>query len=131
MVPSVVYTEMATKNTRACKDTQTPTDLFSEKSVLSLDEYHAMQTAISEQTRFDIVYELVYTNEMSPTQLGEVLDIKDCTLHYHLDELLDVGFIEKHTRLERDSRGLNTYYRATVLGEVILEHGAKELLRRE
>ncbi|MFH5801639.1 helix-turn-helix domain-containing protein [Haladaptatus sp. CMAA 1911] len=123
---------MATKNTRAGEDApEDPADLLPETSVLSLDEYLAMQAAIGERTRFEIVYRLVHSGEMSPTHLDEVMDIDDSTLHYHLNKLRDVGLIEKRIRTERDSRGLNTYYRATALGEVILEHGVEELLRRE
>ncbi|WP_458210934.1 ArsR/SmtB family transcription factor [Haladaptatus sp. NG-SE-30] len=123
---------MATKNTRVGKDApEDPADLLPETSVLSLDEYLAMQAAIGERTRFEIVYRLVHGGELSPTQLDEMMDIDDSTLHYHLNKLRDVGLIEKRIRTERDSRGLYTYYKATVLGEVLLEHGVEELLRRE
>lgn len=108
-----------------------PADLLPESSVLSRDEYLAMQAAIGERTRFEIVYRLIHRGEMSPTQLDEVIDIDDSTLHYHLNKLRDVGLIEKRIRTERDSNGLYTYYRATVLGEVLLEHGVEELLHRE
>lgn len=123
---------MATKNTRIGEDApEDPADLLPETSVLSLDEYLAMQAAIGERTRFEIVYRLVHTGELSPKQLDEVMEIDDSTLHYHLNKLRDVGLIEKRIRTERDSSGLYTYYRATVLGEVILEHGVEELFRRE
>jgi ArsR family transcriptional regulator, arsenate/arsenite/antimonite-responsive transcriptional repressor len=93
--------------------------------------YLARQAAIGKRTRFEIVYRLAHTGELSPTQLDEVMDIDDSTLHYHLNKLRDAGLIEKRIRTERDSSGLYTYYRATVLGEDILEHGVEELLRRE
>ncbi|MDF9746704.1 winged helix-turn-helix domain-containing protein [Natrinema salsiterrestre] len=108
-----------------------PDDLLPEQSVLSLDEYLEMQAAIGNRTRFEIVYRLSRTDELTPTELDSVMDVDDSTLHYHLSKLRDVGLVEKRVRTERDSEGLYTYYRATILGEVILEHGVEELLRRE
>lgn len=123
---------MGTKHTRVGDDTpDDPDDLLPEQSVLSLDEYLEMQAAIGNRTRFEIVYRLSHTDELTPTELDSVMDIDDSTLHYHLGKLQDVGLIEKRVRTERDSEGLYTYYRATILGEVILEHGVEELLRRE
>jgi DNA-binding transcriptional ArsR family regulator len=90
-----------------------------------------MQAAIGNRTRFEIVYRLSRTDELTPTELDSVMDVDDSTLHYHLGKLRDVGLVEKRVRTERDSEGLYTYYRATILGEVILEHGVEELLRRE
>ena len=123
---------MGTKHTRITDDTpEDPDDLLPEQSVLSLEEYLDMQAAIGNRTRFEIVYRLSHGGELTPTDLEAVMEIDDSTLHYHLNELRDVGLIEKRVRTERDSDGLYTYYRATVLGEVILEHGVEELLRRE
>ena len=123
---------MGTKNTRITDDVpDDPDDLLPESSVLSLDEYLDMQAAVGNRTRFEIVYRLAHADELTPTELADVMDIDDSTLHYHLNELRDVGLIEKRVRTERDSDGLYTYYRATVLGDVILEHGVEELLRRE
>lgn len=108
-----------------------PDDLLPEQSVLSLEEYLEMQAAIGNRTRFEIVYRLSHADELTPTELDSVLEIDDSTLHYHLNKLRDVGLIEKRVRAERDSDGLYTYYRATILGDVLLEHGVEELLRRE
>jgi len=52
-------------------------------------------------------------------------------LLYHLDELVDVGLVENRKRKDPDSDGLYSYYPATSLGEGILEHGVRELMRRE
>lgn len=90
-----------------------------------------MQAAVGDRTRFEIVYRLVHGGELSPTELDDQMDVDDSTLHYHLSKLVDVGLVEKRKRTERDGDGLYTYYRVTVLGEVILEHGVEELLRRE
>lgn len=124
--------EMATEGGRAGGEApQDPEELLPERSVLSLDEYLAMQRSIGDRTRFEIVYRLVRGGSKSPTELNEALEIDDSTLHYHLNELVDVGLVEKRKRTERNSDGLYTYYRATVLAEAILEHGIEELLRRE
>ena len=123
---------MATKDTQAGGDApDDPVDLLPETSVLSLEEYLDMQRAVGDRTRFEIVYRLVHGGAMSPAELEAAMDIDDSTLHYHLNKLVDVGLVEKRKRTERDSNGLYTYYRATVLAEVILEHGVEELLRRE
>ena len=123
---------MGTKNTRITDDPpDDPDDLLPDRSVLALEEYLDMQAAIGNRTRFEIVYRLSHGGEQTPTELDATMDIDDSTLHYHLNELRDVGLVEKRVRAERDSDGLYTYYRATVLGEVILEHGVEELLRRE
>lgn len=123
---------MGTKNTRITDDPpDDPGDLLPDRSVLALEEYLDMQAAIGNRTRFEIVYRLSHGGEQTPTELDAAMDVDDSTLHYHLNELRDVGLVEKRVRAERDSDGLYTYYRATVLGEVILEHGVEELLRRE
>ena len=123
---------MGTKNTRITDDPpDDPGDLLPDRSVLALEEYLDMQAAIGNRTRFEIVYRLSHGGEQTPTELDAAMDVDDSTLHYHLNELRDVGLAEKRVRAERDSDGLYTYYRATVLGEVILEHGVEELLRRE
>ena len=48
-----------------------------------------------------------------------------------LDLLVDVGLVENRKRTEPSSDGLYSYYRATSLGEGILEHGVRELMREE
>jgi DNA-binding transcriptional ArsR family regulator len=126
---------MATRDHDAVGDAPAdPEDILPEDSVLSLDEYLEMQRAIGDRTRFEIVYRLSHQADgagMSPMELNEVIDIDDSTLHYHLNALVDVGLVEKRKRTERGSDGTYTYYRATILGEAILEHGVEELLRRE
>ena len=108
-----------------------PEDLLPEDSVLSLDEYLAMHAAVGHRTRYEILYRLVHTGEMSPKELEEAIAIDDSTLHYHLNKLVDVGLIEKRQRTERGQDGLYTYYRATVFGEVTLSEGVDELIRGE
>ena len=52
-------------------------------------------------------------------------------IDYHLDALVDVGLVENRKRKEPTRDGLYSYYRATSLGEGILEHGVRELVREE
>jgi ArsR family transcriptional regulator len=108
-----------------------PGDLLPETSVLSLSEYLEMQKAIGNPTRFEVVYRLARGGEASPMELDDLMDVDDSTLHYHLDELLDVGLIEKRRRTAREGDAPYTYYRATAMGEALLDHGVAELLRRE
>lgn len=124
---------MATNRTRTVDDGSPadPEDLLPEDSVLSLDEYLAMHAAVGHRTRYEILYRLVHGGEMSPKELEGVLSIDDSTLHYHLNELVDVGLVEKRQRTERGQDGQYTYYRATVFGKVTLTEGVDELIRGE
>ena len=124
---------MATDQTSSLgKETpEDPEDLLPEDSVLSLDEYLAMHAAVGHRTRYEILYRLVHTGEMSPKELEEAIAIDDSTLHYHLNKLVDVGLVEKRQRTERGQDGLYTYYRATVFGKVTLSEGVDELIRGE
>jgi DNA-binding transcriptional ArsR family regulator len=108
-----------------------PEEMLPADSVLSLDEYLAMHAAVGHRTRYEVLYRLVHGGDTSPTELEAVMDIDDSTLHYHLNELVDVGLVEKRQRTERGRDGLYTYYRATVFGEVILSDGVDELIRGE
>jgi len=108
-----------------------PEELLPEDSVLTLEEYLDMHTAVGHRSRYEILYRLVHGGEMSPTALEAAMEIDDSTLHYHLNKLVDVGLIEKRKRTERGQDGLDTYYRATVFGEVTLTDGVDELIRGE
>jgi DNA-binding transcriptional ArsR family regulator len=124
---------MATDHTRTVSGDapEDPEDLLPEESVLSLDEYLAMHAAVGHRTRYEILYRLVHSGEMSPTELDDALEIDDSTLHYHLNELVDVGLVEKRKRTERGQDGLYTYYRATVFGDVTLTDGVDALISGE
>lgn len=108
-----------------------PAELLPEDSVLTFEEYMAMQRAIGEGTRYRVLHYLVNHGDTSPKELKETLDLTGNTLHHHLNTLVDVGLVEKRARTEADSNGLFTYYRATAFGEGILEHGVSELMERE
>ena len=105
--------------------------LLPEHSLLSLEEYLDMQRAIGNETRFRVLDLLVAEGPHSATELRAALDVESNTLHYHLDALVDVGLVENRKRKEPSSDGLYSYYRATSLGEGILEHGVRELMREE
>lgn len=105
--------------------------MLPEHSLLSFEQYLAMQRAIGNETRFRILNHLLEGGAKSSAELREVLDVESNTLHYHLDELVDVGLVENRKRKEPDSEGLYSYYRATSLGEGVLTHGVRELMREE
>lgn len=105
--------------------------LLPDQSLLSLEEYLDMQRGIGNETRFRILDLLVDEGAHSAKELQTALDIESNTLHYHLDVLVDVGLVENRKRKEPESDGLYSYYRATSLGEGILEYGVRELMREE
>ncbi|SEP24936.1 Helix-turn-helix domain-containing protein [Halorientalis persicus] len=102
-----------------------------EQSLLDLSDYLAMQRAIGNEHRFRILSVLVDEGSHSARELADTLDIASNTLHYHLDELVDVGLVENRKRTQPESDGVYSYYQATSLGEGILEHGVRELIREE
>ncbi len=63
-----------------------PEDLLPEDSALSLNEYLAMHAAVGHRIRYEILYRLVHSGDMSPTELADAIDIDDSTLHYHLNK---------------------------------------------
>ena len=68
---------------------------------------------------------------VSATDIKAAVDVESHNFHYHLDELVDVGLVDKRQRRTVDSRGFYTYYRPTAMGRDILNHGVEELIRRE
>lgn len=101
---------------RPSDEVRQPEPPLPPESGLTLEEYLAMQRAIGHPTRFRILRTLVANDELSATDL---------------DELVDVGLVDRRRRRTADSRGFYTYYRPTAMGRGILEHGVEELLRRE
>lgn len=102
-----------------------------EESILELEDYLAMQRAVSEETRYRIVAELLREGEMSAKELAEALDMPSNKLHYHLDKLEEVGVVGNRLEKERGADGLYSYYVATSLGEAVMKHGIGELIRTE
>lgn len=116
---------------RSASESDERSALLPEHSVLSLSEYLDMQRAIGNETRFRILNLLVEEGAHSAKEIQSALDLESNTLHYHLDSLVDVGLVANRKRKEPTSDGLYSYYQATSLGEGILEHGVRELMREE
>jgi DNA-binding transcriptional ArsR family regulator len=108
-----------------------PEPLLPDDSVLDLSEYLAMQRAIGNEIRFQILRTLAQNGDLSASQIADALDIESNTLHYHLDTLVDVGLVQNRKRSSPDRDGLFSYYRVSPLGTAMLDHGVEELLRRE
>jgi len=122
---------MADRTTPQDGGVEAPEPLLPEESVLTLEEYLAMQRAIGDETRFQLVRTLSHNGPLSATELGEALDIEGNRLHYHLNRLVDVGLVQKRKRKEADEDGLFVSYRVSALGQGILAHGVEELMARE
>ena len=90
-----------------------------------------MQRAIGNTTRSRILRTPMHNGDLSAKELGDALDLQANNLHYHLGKLVNVDLVQNLKRNEPDRSGLYSYYRATALGEGILDHGLKELMRRE
>lgn len=113
------------------KEVREPEPLLPDDSGLTLQEYLAMQRAIGHQTRFRILRTLVANDELSTAELKTAVNVESHNFHYHLNELVDAGLIDKRQRQTADSQGFYTYYRPTAMGRGILKHGVEELMRRE
>jgi len=122
---------MSETNRHSTTEVRQPDPPLPEDSGLTLEEYLAMQQAISHRTRFRILRTLVANDELSAADLKAAVDVESHNFHYHLDELVDVGLVDKRQRRTADSHGFYTYYRPTTMGRGILEHGVEELMRRE
>lgn len=122
---------MSESNSRTGKGVRRPESPLPEDSGLTLEEYLAMQRAIGHSTRFRILRTLVANEELSATELTSAVEAEGHNVHYHLDELVDVGLVDRRKRRTADSQGFYTYYRPTAMGRDILEHGVEELMRRE
>lgn len=122
---------MSETDHRSTDEVRQPEPPLPEDSGLTLEEYLAMQQAIGHPTRYHILRTLVVNDELSTTDLKAAIDAEAHNFHYHLDDLVDVGLVDKRQRRTADSQGFYTYYRPTAMGSGILEHGVEELMRRE
>jgi len=102
-----------------------------DDSVLTLEEYLAMQRAVGEPTRYRILVELLREGELSASELADALSVPSNNLHYHLDRLVDAGLVHNRKRKERGTDGLHSYYVATALGEAVMTDGVAELIAEE
>ncbi len=101
-----------------------------ERSVLTLDEYLAMQAALGHRLRFRVVRALA-DEERRPGDLADDLDVASNTLHYHLRALVDVGLVERRKGARPDDNRLHSFYRATPMATTLLGDGVEALLRSE
>lgn len=108
-----------------------PTHILPESSLLDLQDYLDMQSSLGNETRFRILYTLKHDGEKSAKELRTELGVAGNTLHYHLDELMDAGLAENRMRNEPGEDGVYSYYRASAMGEALLEEGIEELIRRD
>ena len=122
---------MSETDQKSPDDVRQPEPPLPDESGLTLAEYLAMQQAIGHPTRFRILRTLVANDEVSAADLKAAIDVESHNFHYHLNELVDVGLVDKRQRRTADSRGFYTYYRPTAMGRDILNHGVEELMRRE
>ncbi|WP_114579150.1 helix-turn-helix domain-containing protein [Saliphagus sp. LR7] len=122
---------MSETDHRSTDKVRQPEPPLPEDSGLTLEEYLAMQQAIGHPTRFHILRTLVVNDELSTTDLKAAIDVEAHNFHYHLDDLVDVGLVDKRQRRTADGQGFYTYYRPTAMGRGILDHGVEELMRRE
>ena len=90
-----------------------------------------MQQAIGRRTLRRILRTRGGNEELSAADLKAAVGAGSHTFRYHLDELVDVGLVDKRQRRTADSQGFYTYYRPTAMGRGVLEHGVEELMRRE
>jgi DNA-binding transcriptional ArsR family regulator len=102
-----------------------------DDSLLSMDQYVKMQSAVADQTRLQIVAYLADNEDVTPTELRNELesDLDESTFYYHLNKLVDTGLVEKRAR--NDGDGIHRYYQCSIFGDVLLNHGISELFRRE
>ena len=122
---------MSETNRHSTTEVRQPEPPLPKDSGLTLEEYLSMQQAISHMLRFRILRTLVANDELSAADLKAAVDAESHNFHYHLDQLVDVGLVDKRQRRTADSQGFYTYYRPTAMGRGILEHGVEELMRRE
>lgn len=105
-----------------------PAELLPDGNVLSLDEYLEMYAAVGHRTRYEIIHRLVHGGQQTASELRKAIEVDDSTLYYHLNELDDVGLIEKRCRTDRGQNALETYYQATIFGNAVLTSGVNELI---
>lgn len=120
---------MARSESDAREDGPTSEQILPESSLLDLQDYLDMQSALGNETRFRILYTLKHEGEKSPKELRIELGVAGNTLHYHLDELVGVGLVENRVENEPEEDGVYSYYRASAIGKALLEEGLEELLR--
>jgi len=108
-----------------------PPQILPEESVLELEDYLAMQTALADETQFRLLYALTEEGSADSSELAELLDVDEDCVQSSLGELVAVGLAQNWIRNEPDTDGVYSSYRASSLGEGLLEDGIGELLDGE
>ncbi|USZ67293.1 helix-turn-helix domain-containing protein [Halorussus salilacus] len=122
---------MARSESDSRKEGPSPRQIVPEQSLLDLQDYLDMQSALGNEIRFRVLYTLNHEGPKSAKDLRTGLGVAGNTLHYHLDELMNVGLVENRVRNEPEKDGVYSYYRASAMGEALLEEGIEELIRRD
>jgi len=79
---------MSETNRHSTTEVRQPEPPLPEDSGLTLEEYLAMQQAISHTTRFRILRTLVANDELSAADLKAAVDVESHNFHYHLTSWL-------------------------------------------
>lgn len=108
-----------------------PDRILPEESVLELEHYLDMQAALADETQFRLLYALTEEGSADSSDLAELLDVDEDSVQSSLEELVAVGLAQNWIRNEPDTDGVYSYYRASSLGEGLLEDGIGELLDGE
>lgn len=110
-----------------------PTQILPEKSVLDLEEYLEMQSTLGDKTHFRVLYALKRIGDADPEDLVDTLDVDADRVELSLDKLMDAGLVMRRMRRtpEMDEGEVYIYYRASSLGEGLLEEGIEHLLHME
>jgi hypothetical protein len=124
---------MSPDNQQAENRPDDPADLLPEQSILSLSEYLSMNAAIGDRTQFEIVYRLIYTDTEHVTMdvLVEMIGEPYDETTDHVSSLIDDGLVQRREQAIHGSTRTLTYYRATSLGETVLNEGVLTLIDRE
>jgi predicted transcriptional regulator len=108
-----------------------PIRILPDESVLELEHYLDMQAALADETQFRLLYELTDEGSADSSELAELLDVDEDRVQSGLEELVAVGLAQNWIRNEPETDGVYSYYRASSLGEGLLEDGIGELLDGE
>ena len=103
--------------------------ILPEDSVLTLEEYLAMQRTIGHSIAFRLLRLLIANEGLEIEALENAMSYNPDEFSARLDELIDVGLVTEQQRV--DSHGIETYYWPTAIGKKILERGVAELIRHE
>jgi hypothetical protein len=120
------------ENPEANSRTRDGIDPLPTDRTLALEEYLNMHRALTDQTRYQILWLLVKKGEMSLEAIERKLDLNDeGRVADHIEALCDATLIERWKQTDRGSSEIATTYRPTIFGRTALTDGIHELLRNE